>query len=335
MLGVPGKRVPARTALRLQRAAEDAVGDPALGLDVARQMQGTALHALGYAWLASASLGEAFRRFARYNRVVTELWSVRIEESCRRRADHVRVPAGSDAPAGLAPRLARGRRGPAQPADLRRCVRAARGRAGARAARRRRAVRGMVPLADRVARAPGEPALPERGFRARAADRQPRGRGGDRARRARLSRAARSERHRHAGEAAHPREPALGRAVAGRRGARARAQPAHARPAARGGGNELHRDPRRDPPRARRAVPAAHRLLGRRGGLPRRVRGGVELQPRVPALDRARAGRRTGGRSEPLRRRPSRATPPCGSGRRGSCRSRPSRRSPAGSRTST
>ena len=80
-LGVPGKRIPTRTALRLQRAAEEAVGDPALGLDVARQMQGTALHALGYAWLASATLGEAFRRFARYARVVTELWTVRIEES--------------------------------------------------------------------------------------------------------------------------------------------------------------------------------------------------------------------------------------------------------------
>jgi len=80
-LGVPGKRIAVQTALRLQRAAEQAVRDPALGLDVARQMQGTALHALGYTWLASGSLGEAFRRFARYSRVVTELWTTRIEES--------------------------------------------------------------------------------------------------------------------------------------------------------------------------------------------------------------------------------------------------------------
>jgi AraC-like DNA-binding protein len=87
MLSVPGKRVPSRTALRLQRAAEAAVGDPALGLDVARQMQGTAMHALGYAWLASASLGEAFRRLGRYTRVVTELWSPRLEEG----ADGVRI----------------------------------------------------------------------------------------------------------------------------------------------------------------------------------------------------------------------------------------------------
>jgi AraC-like DNA-binding protein len=86
-LGVPGKRVPVRTALRLQQAAAEAVRDPALGLDVARQMHGTALHALGYAWLASATLGEAFHRFVRYTRVVTELWSVRIEES----ADGTRI----------------------------------------------------------------------------------------------------------------------------------------------------------------------------------------------------------------------------------------------------
>jgi AraC-like DNA-binding protein len=80
-LGVPGKRVSTRTALRLQRIVDEAIGDPALGLDVASQMQGTALHALGYAWLASATLGEAFRRFARYARVVSELWSLDIEES--------------------------------------------------------------------------------------------------------------------------------------------------------------------------------------------------------------------------------------------------------------
>jgi AraC-like DNA-binding protein len=80
-LGVHGKRAPARTVLRLLQAAERAVPDPTLGLEVARQMQGTALHALGYAWLASATLEEAFNRFARYTRVVSEVWSIRIETS--------------------------------------------------------------------------------------------------------------------------------------------------------------------------------------------------------------------------------------------------------------
>jgi len=79
-LKVPGTRVPARTSQRLLRLAEQAVGDPSLGIDVARQMHGTALHAVGYAWLSSATLGEACRRFARYMRVLTELWTMRIEE---------------------------------------------------------------------------------------------------------------------------------------------------------------------------------------------------------------------------------------------------------------
>ena len=79
-LKVPGTRVPARTSQRLLRLAEETVGDPSLGIDVARQMHGTALHAVGYAWLSSATLGEACRRFARYMRVLTELWTMRIEE---------------------------------------------------------------------------------------------------------------------------------------------------------------------------------------------------------------------------------------------------------------
>src|SRR5262245_58137635 len=78
---VPGKRVPVRTALRLWGMVEDAVRDPSFGIDVARQMHGAALHAVGYAWLSSATLGEAFRRFARYCRVLTELWRLRIDES--------------------------------------------------------------------------------------------------------------------------------------------------------------------------------------------------------------------------------------------------------------
>jgi AraC-like DNA-binding protein len=80
-LAEPGKRASARTVLRLLRGAEEAVGDPALGLHVAQQMRGTALHALGYAWLASGTLREAFARLARYARVLSEAWSMHIEET--------------------------------------------------------------------------------------------------------------------------------------------------------------------------------------------------------------------------------------------------------------
>src|SRR5215510_15824772 len=81
LLKVPGKRLPVRATQRLMRMIDQVVSDPHFGIDVARQMHGTALHAVGYAWLSSATLGEAFRRFARYCRVVTELWRLRIDES--------------------------------------------------------------------------------------------------------------------------------------------------------------------------------------------------------------------------------------------------------------
>ena len=70
-LRVPGKRIPLRVAQRLWRVVDEVVGDPGFGIAVAKQMHGTALHALGYAWLSSATLGEALRRFARYSRVLT------------------------------------------------------------------------------------------------------------------------------------------------------------------------------------------------------------------------------------------------------------------------
>jgi AraC-like DNA-binding protein len=96
VLSISGKRVPVRAALRLWRVAEEMVGDPALGIDVARQMHGTALHALGYAWLASSTLGEGFRRMTRYARVLTELWSLRVDDAA---ADmRITYVFGPDAP---------------------------------------------------------------------------------------------------------------------------------------------------------------------------------------------------------------------------------------------
>ncbi len=83
VLRVPGARVPVRAAQRLWRVIDDAVPDPAFGIEVARQMHGTALHAVGYTWLSSATLGEAARRLARYFRVLSEIWSLRIEDDPR------------------------------------------------------------------------------------------------------------------------------------------------------------------------------------------------------------------------------------------------------------
>lgn len=71
---VPETRVPNRVVQRVFELAKQATGDPCFGLDVGEQVRGVALHAVGYAWLASATLFDAMSRLARYTRVLTDLW---------------------------------------------------------------------------------------------------------------------------------------------------------------------------------------------------------------------------------------------------------------------
>lgn len=56
-------------------------GDPAFGLRVAEFWHPSTLHALGYAWMASASLRDAFSRAIRFFRMVTDNEQVETEES--------------------------------------------------------------------------------------------------------------------------------------------------------------------------------------------------------------------------------------------------------------
>jgi len=55
---------------RLWQLAADRIDDPCFGLTVASFWHPTTLHALGYAWLASNTLEEAFGRVVRYTRIV-------------------------------------------------------------------------------------------------------------------------------------------------------------------------------------------------------------------------------------------------------------------------
>ncbi len=55
---------------RLWTLARDLIDDPCLGIKVASFWHPTTLHALGYSWLASNTLEEAFERISRYTRVV-------------------------------------------------------------------------------------------------------------------------------------------------------------------------------------------------------------------------------------------------------------------------
>jgi AraC-like DNA-binding protein len=80
---VPETRVPDRVAQRLFELAEEATGDPSFGVDVGQQVRGVALHAVGYAWLASATLGNAMARLARYTRVLSDTWRAEVRDEPR------------------------------------------------------------------------------------------------------------------------------------------------------------------------------------------------------------------------------------------------------------
>lgn len=115
-LADPDARVPVAQTTRLWRLAVAATGDEAFGLRVAREVQPTTFHALGYALVASANLAEAFARAARYCRIVTDAGELVLEtrgEECHlllRSASGESAPAveATDAFAALQVRTARG-----------------------------------------------------------------------------------------------------------------------------------------------------------------------------------------------------------------------------------
>lgn len=71
-LADPDRRIPLAASKRLWRAAVDAAGDPALGIEVSRHVRPTTFHALGHAFLASPTLREALERTARYSHVTAD-----------------------------------------------------------------------------------------------------------------------------------------------------------------------------------------------------------------------------------------------------------------------
>jgi len=83
MLRVQETRVPNRLVRRLFEVAEEATGDPCIGIEVGAQVRGVALHALGHAWLASSTLSDAIVRIVRYTRVLTEFWRADLREEPR------------------------------------------------------------------------------------------------------------------------------------------------------------------------------------------------------------------------------------------------------------
>lgn len=77
----PNARYRDRSIYRLWRIALDKTRDPYLGFRVASFWHPSAAHALGYAWLASATLKDALERTVRYFRVVTDKERLRLDET--------------------------------------------------------------------------------------------------------------------------------------------------------------------------------------------------------------------------------------------------------------
>lgn len=80
----PNARYPISGMHRLWHTATTMSGDPCFGLTAAEQWRPTTWHGLGFAWLASETLNEAYRRFSRYSAIVASAADIRLEEKSGR-----------------------------------------------------------------------------------------------------------------------------------------------------------------------------------------------------------------------------------------------------------
>ena len=66
----PDSRIPYELAHRLWEEAANASGDPCFGITVAEFFNPSLLHGLGFSWMASGSLEEAFSRVLRFQKII-------------------------------------------------------------------------------------------------------------------------------------------------------------------------------------------------------------------------------------------------------------------------
>ena len=91
MTNDPMTRLPVTTLTRLFRACADVTHSPYFGLTVARFIQISNLHALGYALAASANLMDFCRRLERYFRLASQACEIKVVESGDEVALHARL----------------------------------------------------------------------------------------------------------------------------------------------------------------------------------------------------------------------------------------------------
>jgi len=79
----PSARLPTSAVDMACKAAAERIVDPAFALRAARCWHPSNLGALGHAWLASSTLRTALGRLERYNRILTEKATYRLEDSAK------------------------------------------------------------------------------------------------------------------------------------------------------------------------------------------------------------------------------------------------------------
>jgi len=84
LLNRPGARIPYASVNRIWARATEIIDDPCFGLKGCHFWHPSNLHALGYAWLASHNLREAFNRLLRYIRILSEIPFFKLEEDSNR-----------------------------------------------------------------------------------------------------------------------------------------------------------------------------------------------------------------------------------------------------------
>jgi AraC-like DNA-binding protein len=72
LLELPDERYSLEGMTELWEAAAEATGDPCFGFEVVHHVRPTSLHALGFAWLASSTLRDAFDRLVKYSHLISD-----------------------------------------------------------------------------------------------------------------------------------------------------------------------------------------------------------------------------------------------------------------------
>ena len=95
----PNARHPLAATTELWRLAVEVTGDPCFGLWASRFVTQTTFHALGFAVFASSTLQDAFERFVRYRRLISDVAEVELRHAGAYEHFCLVLPTGQGRPA--------------------------------------------------------------------------------------------------------------------------------------------------------------------------------------------------------------------------------------------